>query len=533
MNKFIALTRIQLKDFIGRYSEGLGVKNKKLASILILFLVALIIIPNINLSFLIYRVLARIGQGHLLITNSYINSILLNFFFGIPFIVSVFFFSRDARFLAALPVREDSLVLAKLVAVYLYLLFLSFLLMFPGLAVYLYNTGMGVYTVIMAVLVLLLTPLLPMFIVTILILPFANIFSNSRHKRTLILIFNFLMIFAIIGIQLFTGNLVENPARMEEVLVSGSFLVLIGRGFPPGIWVTRIFLGSYRDLFLFLALNILLFFILKGLAGIFFRKALLSFSEDRGNSRGEIYYKEKSLAYHLLRRNILIIIREPMFFLNTVLSMLAPLLVVIIMLFTGELSLDLLQSPRLEPYLLLIVSIIMISPAVTGNISATAITREGKAFWETRVLPIKAVDNIRYRILTTIIFCLTGSLILLLITLVVLPLTLKMIIIAATFCLTVTLFLATIDILIDIYRPILNWTNPTAAVKNNLNVTFSLLIRGVIALIIYLLYKIWPGIFANIQWLMVLGSIIFLLLYLLLRPYLYTNGVKRFNRITI
>ncbi|MBN3585587.1 hypothetical protein JYB64_24665, partial [Algoriphagus aestuarii] len=83
----------------------------------------------------------------------------------------------------------------------------------------------------------------------------------------------------------------------------------------------------------------------------------------------------------------------------------------------------------------------------------------------------------------------------------------KMIIIAATFCLTVTLFLATIDILIDIYRPILNWTNPTAAVKNNLNVTFSLLIRGVIALIIYLLYKIWPGIFANIQWLMVLGSI--------------------------
>ena len=129
----------------------------------------------------------------------------------------------------------------------------------------------------------------------------------------------------------------------------------------------------------------------------------------------------------------MIIIKELMFFLNTVLSMLAPLLVVIIMLFTGELSLDLLQSPRLGPYLLLIVSIIMISPVVTGNILLLPSPEKGKAYWETRVLPIKAVDNIRYRILITIIFCPYWLPDIVLITLVVLPLTLKMIIIAATF----------------------------------------------------------------------------------------------------
>lgn len=533
MSKFIALTRIQLKDYIGRTTEGLGVKNRKLARLLLLLFVLLIIIPNINLSLLIYRTLDSIGQGHLLITNSYINSIFLNFFFGIPFIVSVFFFSRDVRFLSALPLREDALVLAKLAAVYLYLLLLSFLLMFPGLAVYAYNTGISVYNVFMAILVLLLAPLLPMFVATILILPFANMFSKSRHKRSLIIIFNILMLFAIIATQIFTGNLAEDPVRIEEVLASGSLLELLGMRFPPSIWVTRIFLGSYRALFLFLALNFLLFFIMKSLAGLFFRKALLSFSEEGSGGRGEVYYREKSKAYHLLRRNILIIIRQPMFLLNTVLSMLAPLLMLCIMFFTWEFSLALLQSPQLEPYLLLVVSALLISPAVIGNISATAITREGQAFWETRVLPIRAEDNIRYRILTTIIFCLAGSLLLFLITLFLLPLTLKMMVIAVLFCLTTTLFLATIDILIDIYRPILNWTNPTAAVKNNLNVTFSLLIRAVIGLLVYLLYKSWPGLFTDFELLILSGSIIFLLLYLLIRSYLYSNGVKRFEQISI
>ena len=533
MNKFIALTRIQVKDFIGRTSEGLGVKNVILGRLLILLTVALIALPNISLSALIYKAVESIGQGHLLITTAYINSILLSFFFGIPFIVSVFFFSRDARFLAALPVREDTLVLAKMATVYLYLVLISAIVMAPGLVVYLLNTGISTYALLMTILILLMAPLLPMLVVAILLLPLANIFSSSRQRRNLILVFNILMLFTIIAIQLFTGKLMEDPARIQEVLVSGGLLEVIGMRFPPSIWVTRILLGSYKDLFLFLALNLVLFLILKSLASLFFRKALLSYSEDTASSRGEIYYKERSLAYHLLRRNILIIVREPMFLLNTVLSMLAPILIVVIMLFTGEFSLALLQSPQLEPYLLLIFSGLLISPAVICNISATAITREGQAFWETRALPIRAKDNIRYRVLTTIIFCLAGSFILLLITLFILPLNLKTVLIAGVFCLTVTLFLSNIDILIDIYRPILNWTNPTAAVKNNLNVTISLLIRAVIGIIVYLVYKIVPGLFANIEFLIILASIVFLALYILIRSYLYSHGVKRFNSISI
>ena len=291
MNKFIALTRIQVKDFIGRTSEGLGVKNVILGRLLILLTVALIALPNISLSALIYKAVESIGQGHLLITTAYINSILLSFFFGIPFIVSVFFFSRDARFLAALPVREDTLVLAKMATVYLYLVLISAIVMAPGLVVYLLNTGISTYALLMTILILLMAPLLPMFVVAILLLPLANIFSSSRQRRNLILVFNILMLFAIIAIQLFTGKLMEDPARIQEVLVSGGLLEVIGMRFPPSIWVTRILLGSYKDLFLFLALNLVLFLILKSLASLFFRKALLSYSEDTASSRGEIYYK--------------------------------------------------------------------------------------------------------------------------------------------------------------------------------------------------------------------------------------------------
>lgn len=533
MNNFISLTRIQLKDFIGRSSDSLGIKNRFFSKLILLLLASVISIPTTTLAVLMYRSLGTINQSHLMITTLYINSIFLCFFFGIPFIISVFFFSRDSRFLSTLPVKEDVLVLSKLTTVYIYLLVLSSLLMVPGLVVYLINTGVSIYLLSITILVLLMVPLLPLFISSILILPFGNIFSSSKQRKPLILIFNIILLFAIIGFQLLFGNFIEDPSKIQEILISGGLLEIIGLRFPPSIWLTRMFMGSYRDLILFITLNLVLFLILRVLARLFFRKAILSFVQEGNSSTGEIYYKEKSLAHHLLKRNILIIIKEPIFLLNTVLSMLAPLLIVVIMLFTGEFSMALLKSPQIQPYLLLIFSGLLITPAVIGNISATAITREGQTFWETRALPISAVDNIKYRVLTTIIFNLSGSIILMLISLFILPLTFKIIVLAGVLCITITLFLSMVDILINIYRPLLNWTNPTVAVKNNLNVTYSLLLRAVIGAMLYLLYKIVPGIFYNYELFILFASIVFLGLFFIVRSYIYTHGVERFEKISL
>jgi len=79
----------------------------------------------------------------------------------------------------------------------------------------------------------------------------------------------------------------------------------------------------------------------------------------------------------------------------------------------------------------------------------------------------------------------------------------------------------------------LDWTNPTAAVKNNLNVMISLGIRAVIALVVYGLYTLFPGVSGQLDVVVGGGSVVFLVLYLVVRRYLYTYYSRLFARISL
>ncbi|MFW6029829.1 MAG: hypothetical protein ACOCRO_06195, partial [Halanaerobiales bacterium] len=214
-------------------------------------------------------------------------------------------------------------------------------------------------------------------------------------------------------------------------------------------------------------------------------------------------------------------------------SMVLPVIMYFVMSFSGEMSLELLQSEQLRPFMSLILAAILISPAVVSNISSTAITREGQAFWQTKAIPISDQENIKYRVMTTLIINFTGMLILLVLSLIILDFSLKAILIALLFAISTTLFLGVVDFVINIYRPLLNWNNPTAAIKNNLNVTISLGIRAVIALVVYVLYKFVPGLFADFNLLLIYAGVLFFIFFWITKYLLYNVFIKEFSSISL
>jgi ABC-2 type transport system permease protein len=135
MNKFKSLIFIQFKNFLGKAQSGLNIKNKKLGRLLQLFILVAIAIPAINFSVFTFKAFEQLNQPELLITSTYISAVMLMFFLGTPIIVSVFFYSKDMRFLSTLPLREDTLIFAKLGTVYMYLLAVSLIFMGSGLVV--------------------------------------------------------------------------------------------------------------------------------------------------------------------------------------------------------------------------------------------------------------------------------------------------------------------------------------------------------------------------------------------------------------
>ncbi|MFW5982072.1 MAG: hypothetical protein ACOCQO_02575 [Halanaerobiaceae bacterium] len=533
MNKFKTLVIIQAKDSLGKMQSSMNIRNRKLIIALQLFIVAAIILPAVNFAIITFDAYAALNFPEILLTTMYIAAVTLMFFLGIPFIVSVFFYSKDLEFLSTFPVREDVLIFAKLGTVYVYLFVISVFLMGPAFIVYGINMGFTLSYVLMALLISVLSPIIPMLISALLVLALSSLISKNKYRNILTIASNILLIIALLAVQMSLSRFSADPGELQALLGSGdAFLRVVGMRFPPSIWMTRMMLGSILDLFLFLSLNIALLLALQQLSRIVFHRSLASFHGGAAGS-GRIYYSRRSRGWQLLKRNILIITKEATFFLNTLMSMVLPVIMYLVMSFSGEMSLELLQAEELKPFMTLILAAILISPAIVSNISSTAITREGKAFWQTKTIPISDQENIKYRIMTTLVVNFTGMLILLVLSLFVLTLSLRMILIALFFAITTTLFLGTIDFIINIYRPLLNWSNPTAAVKNNLNVTISLGIRAVIALLVYALYKVAPGLFVNFDLLLIYASIVFLALYLLSRYLIYNVFVKEFSRISI
>ncbi len=534
MNKLKALTLIQVKDFMGKAQNSVNVKNNFLWKLLQLVLLASIGIPATSFSIMGYSSFARLGQPELLITSMYVNSVMLMFFLGIPFVVSVFFFSRDIKFLSTLPVTEDAIIFSKLSTIYIYLSGVSLLFMGPSLIIYGYHNGFSPSYSLLGLLALLSSPFLPLMISAFFVLLTSRFLVNSKNRNLFAIISNVLLLGIIIVIQLGITRHVANPHYLEKVINNQEGLLgLIGLRFPPSIWLTRMVMGSLADTLLFISFNILLFLLIQVLSRLFYRRAILIFSESAYIRGGRLYYRQQKKSWRLIKRNMGIIFGEPTFILNTVLTVLAPVLMVVIFTFTGEFSLQLLKTPQIQPYLVLIFCGLLISPAVISNISATAITREGRSFWETKVLPVSPVENIKYRLIPTLIFNYLGSLILFILSLFLLPLTLEMILIGGFICIITTQFLSIVDIIINIYRPLLNWTNPTAAVKNNLNVIISLGIRVVIALIIYLLYLLFPHLFINYEIVIMGVGVILLVLYFLVKKLLFTYYADLFTEISL
>lgn len=528
MNKLLALTRIQLKDFFSKYTQQMNIKNKWLGKLMIL-LPIIIILPLIQVINTIYGSFAAIGQPELVITYIYVGATLIAFFMAMPLIISIFFYSKDLSLIATLPVKKDTVIFAKLTTVYVYLFGMSVLLFGPAVYFYAFGEGIMLMRLLMGLVALVMLPVFPMILATLLIMPFMGMVGGKSKRNMMILIGNVIFIVVIIGFQMIVSRATMEPENLMNLLSQEDGLMnLIGQKFPPSIWLTKMVRGSWLDTLWFMLMNLAFVLVLKFSSNKLYENALTKYNQQSTGTvkNGKANYSQRSKKTLLVKRHIGIIIHNPTFLLNTVMTMFIPVLLFIIYTATGIMDLETLRNPMLEPYALYIFIGIIVSPSIMGSLSATAITREGGSFWETRALPISVRDNISARIQTTIILNIISTVSLALLTFWILPLGVVDILLALVVSLIAIVLLSTVDLFINIERPFLHWTNPTAAVKNNLNIMISLAIRVVMGGVGYLVFLVVGGFSAQV--IVAIYGGIMAVLYVISRQMLYGKYEKKF-----
>ncbi len=493
MNKILKLIRINMKDTAGRYMQQMNARGKISGKILAL-LPLLAALPAIVLLVIIYESFAQINLGYLALTYTNIASIILMLVSSVPLIVSSFFYSKDLSLLATLPIKGRSIIIAKLAGLYPYLLIMGLVLFGTTSILYLNDTGFQIREMAILFLAIVTLPIIPMALGTLITLPFMSLVAGRKHRNLFTVLGNLTLLGIILGIQIVMSRTINNTEAIVEILSQKDGLLnLIGKSYPPSIWLTKGIISSNLDFLWYILIQISAMILIFFLASKIYDQALKKFNqqENSGDSQ-KISYKKTDIKLLLLKRNLGIIFTNPTFLLNTVMTIFIPVFIFVLYSLMGIMNLNTLNNPALLPFRDFIVFGIIISPSILGSLSATSISREGRFFWETRVMPIRHEDSLASRELTTLLLFGIGQTILAITAYMILPVApLHMLAIIITVIFT-TLLMSKIDLIINIERPYLNWTNPTACIKNNMNVMISLgsrVIFGGLAYLTYYLFK--------------------------------------------
>lgn len=530
MNKILKLIIINIKDTTGRYMQQLNAKGR-ITGKLIAILPLISILPAIAMTALIYDSFASINMGHLALTYASIGSVVFMLVTSVPLIVSSFFYGKDLTLLATLPIKGRSIIIAKLAGIYPVLLAISTVLFGSTSIFYLIDSAFPIRATLIIFLVLLTLPLAPIAIGTLITLPFMSLVAGRKHRNLFTVLGNILLLGIILGIQVIIGRTASNTEAIVEILSEPDGLLnLIGKSYPPSIWLTKAISTSNLDLLWTLILQIACLFLIFLMAAKIYDQALKKFNQQESSGdRQKISYKKTGIKILLLKRNLGIIFTNPTFLLNTVMTLFIPVIIFVLYNLMGIMDLDTLNNPLLLPYRIFIFFGIVISPSIMGSLSATSISREGKFFWETRVMPIRHSESLASRELTTLLLNGIGQILLAIVTYIILPIEPVQLVIVLTAVIFFTLLMSKIDLIINIERPFLNWSNPTACIKNNMNVMLSLGSRVIIGGLGYLLYTLLKNQESTIIMLML--AIMALILYMAARLLIAKIYLRKYEQI--
>jgi len=501
MRKFLTLVRAGLRSNFGlsvlRYRVFVEKKDRWLLPLL--GAAGLAVLPSIfGLILLvqnIYLALKPFGQERALLTLGVLGGELFILLFGLYYVISAFYFSRDLEFLIPLPLKPFEVIASKFAVIMIneYLTVMAIVL--PVLVGYGVLARGGVPYWINAVLVYLFLPVIPLAAVSILVVALMRVVNISRKKDALILAGSLLLIGLSLGLQFAAGragNKELNGRLVTNFLASpDSLLNRIGARFPPSIWATKAIAGGFSpagllNLGLFVGASLALFAVILLVSEKLFYRGLVGLTEVSGRrrslSRAQMSQRLSS-GRHAVRaifvREWRIMNRTPIFLLNGILVVLLVPVLFMVMARAGGGRGDagaVLKIMTSAPPLLTILgsAAFMIVCGSLNGTASSAFSREGGQFWISKVIPATPREQVAAKFLHSYAVALLGTVTASAVAAWVLHIGPASLAAAAGLSLMAGIPLTAIGMMIDLARPLLDWANPQKAIKQNLNVLLAM-----------------------------------------------------------
>ena len=497
MHKIWVLTKIMLKG--GGSSDNTKKKSRLWIALLLLFAFGSFAFSVMFMTFGLYDLLSTMGSADAILPLAFGATSLVIFFFGVFYVVSVMYHANDVQIMLGLPLRPYEILGAKLTTLIVYeYIFESFILL-PMLVAYGIKSGADILFIVYSAVLFALLPIIALVMAAIIVMLVMRFTRFGKNKQVFNFVGGILALGLAIGFNIAIQGSVSNMSADQIIALTtgqSSLTVLLGRIFPgigfaadalinsaslAGLWNLLLFVVcAAAAVALFLGFGQLLYF--KGLAGVTEaaakRKSLSSQELDKSTASTPV-----ARAYVV--KELRLLVRSPIAFLNCVLiNFIWPVLIIIMLIGGGQLE-------TLKPYIetmdsgLLIAILVGFSAFISSAnaITSTAISREGRTLYFTKYIPVSMSKQLTAKAMSGILLSGVGVLFMS-VAAVVLGAGIITAVIAFVLGIVTAVASSFAGLLIDAARPKLSWMNEQQAIKQNMNVMLHMLLGVLFAAVI-------------------------------------------------
>jgi ABC-2 type transport system permease protein len=441
-----------------------------------------------------YSILKPIGQEGALLALAVLVGQLLILIFGIYYVLAAFYFSRDIEMLVPLPIKPSEVLLSKFIIITINEYLTVAVIVLPFLITFGVLDSCGFSYWLISALVYLALPLIPLAIISLIVVVMMRFINISRKKDALILIGGIAVLAAAFGFQIL-GQWADSSAITDKDMAAfftspDSLLHRIGAAFPPSIWAAKALAYGFSvkglmNLAALLGASLLCLGAIIAPAEHLFYRGVVGLTETSGQKRlltademsRHVSSGRRAIAA-IFMREFRIMNRTPVFLLNGVLAV---VILPAFFAFMGRADSNS-SSVIIQKFgesgnsllVILIMALFMVACGGLNGTSSSTFSREGTQFWISRVIPVAPREQIAAKFLHSYLVGVLGILAALVATVCLLPIRLPCMAAAVGLALITMVLMTAVGMLIDLARPLLDWTNPQKAIKNNINVLLSM-----------------------------------------------------------
>lgn len=354
-----------------------------------------------------------------LVANVVVSAVqLFVLFTGLFNAINVLFSSSDVPFLNTLPLRPTAVFFAKFAIVYVNSLKFMAGMLIPTLLtmsiVYAALGGTMFYGFFpLVILITLVAPILPLFVITVFSMPISYIgtyFKGKSVLKTILTLVFFMGVMCGYFLLIFFMNRsdageVDGEAAMASML--GGLSIFSKVMYPNKVLIDFCLgIDAGKNFGIWVAVTVGIIALMMLLAVFFYRRINQKQLENRAEtSHKAVSYKQNNMIAALMKKDFLSLIRNSYMAMTCLANTLLCPIITVIMYFSnggireGEVSALFSDMLNLS-YVVLYTTIFLAGVNVTAMISYT---REGKAFTLAKTLPIRAKDSIYAKLFISLI----------------------------------------------------------------------------------------------------------------------------------